>query len=269
MDNLWERLFIGAARVFGWSVLLTPLAVVAALVAGAFAGQQRPDLVLFVGNLAVQLFATVVVGVVGAAAGASIGIGTAILTRELITGRVGQTIGLLAAGLSLFPAVVLGWFGATLLLPELFNRTSTAVFVAACAVVTLAVIPRSNRLAVQALASIPAVLRESASAAGASAGRLSAHVLLPASKARLTAIYADALSRSIGEAAAVSIVFLAAARAGYSISPFTIGGSLIAHAYGVQAIDAGIAQSAILLLALAVISKIAAVRRMQSFQWVL
>jgi ABC-type phosphate transport system permease subunit len=269
MGNRWERLFIGAARVFGWCVLLTPLALLAVLVAGAFAGQQRPDLVLFVGNLAVQLFATTMVGVAGAAAGASIGIGAAILTHELITGRVGKAVGLLAAGLAVFPAVVLGWFGATLLLPQLFDRSSTAVFVAACAVVTLAVMPRSNRLAVQTLASIPRGLRETASAAGASAARLCAHVLLPACKPRLIAIYADALSRSIGEAAGVSIVFLAAARAGYLISPFTIGGSLIAHAYGVQAIDAGIAQSAIVLLVLGVVCKLAAVRRMQGFQWVL
>jgi ABC-type phosphate transport system permease subunit len=269
MDNRWERLFIWAARVFGWVVLLTPLAVLAVLVAASFAGQQRADVELFVGNLAVQFLVTAVVGVVGAVAGASVGIGAAILTRELITGRVSQTIGLLASGLSLFPAVVLGWFGATLLLPELFGRTSTAVFIAACAVVTLAVMPRSNRLAVQTLASISPALRESASAAGASASRLSAHVLLPACKPRLIAIYADALSRSISEAAAVSIVFLAAARAGYVISPFTIGGSLIAHAYSVQLIDAGIAQSAILLLALAVVSKMAAVRKMQGFQWVL
>lgn len=268
MARPWERLFVAAARVFAWCVVLAPFSVVSVLVVGALAGQQRPDPLFFLGNLVVELFATLLVAAVATGIGASIGIGAALLTRELVGGRVGQAVGLATANLSVFPAVVLGWFGATLVLPALFGHTSTAVFATACVVVTIAVIPRSNILAVNSLGALAPTLREAAAAAGASASRVTAHVTIPACRRQLLGIYGDAFSRAVGEAAGVSIVFLAAARAGYPVSLFTIPSSLMAGAHGMQLIDAGIAQSALLISALAAISKFIAARRIGSLQWV-
>ncbi len=268
MARPWERLFVGAARLFVWCVILTPFSIVTVLMVAALAGQQRPDPVFFLGNLVVELFATLFVGAVGTVIGASIGIGTALLTSELVTGRLGQAIGFAAASLSVFPAVVVGWFCATLVLPVLSGHTPGAVFAAACVVVTIAVISRSNVLAVRLLSALAPSVREAAAAAGAGASRVTAHVTIPACKRQLLGIYADALSRAVGEAAGVSVVFLAAARAGYPVSLFTIPSSIMAHAHTMQLIDAGIAQSALLVLAFAAASKTIAARQMANLQWV-
>ncbi len=91
---------------------------------------------------------------------------------------------------------------------------------------------------------------------------------LPAVSGRLGAIYADALARAVGEAAAVTVVFLAAARAGYPVSLFTIPSAIMAHARSVQVIDAGIAQSALLILVLAAAAKTVAARRIGELLWV-
>ncbi len=268
MARPWERLFIAAARLLAWAVVLTPFGVVTVLVTAAIAGQQQPDIVFFLGNLVVQLFATLFVAVIGAGLGASVGIGSAFLTRELLPPKPARPFLLCIHILSACPAVVLGWFGAMLVLPALSGRASLAVFVGAAAVVTIAVIPRAHLIAGRALAALPQAIRDSAAAAGASAGRVVAHVTLPAVGSRLGAIYADALARATGEAAAVTVVFLAAARAGYPVALFTIPSAIMAHARSVQLVDAGIAQSALLILVLAAASKTMAARRIGDLQWV-
>ncbi|GEM_PF-1722904 len=251
MASPWERFFAAMARTLAVVVMLAPLAVACILVTAALAGAQRPDPLRFVSSLGAQMLATVAIGSLGAAFGVTAGIGTAFFTRELGAGRIGRAIDMAAVGLSAFPAVVLGWFGATIVLPEVLGRTSASIFFAACIVVTLAVLPRAYALGALALGAITPALREAATAAGASAGRVSAHVLIPAVRAPLRGIYADGLTRAVGEAAGVSIVFLAAARSGYPVSLFTIAGSLVGHAQTMQVTDAGIAQAALVVLLLA------------------
>lgn len=267
MARPWERLFVGTARVFASIVVLVPVVIACALVIAAFLGVQRTHPAQILAGLFVQLLATLVIGGLSGAAGVSIGLGTAFLARELGAGRIGQAIGLAATGLSAFPAVVLGWFGATIVLPEVFGRSTAGIFLAACIVVTLAVLPRAYALGLLVLGSIPTTLREAAASAGAAAGRVTAHVLIPSRRRHLLAIYADGLARAVGEAAGVSIVFLAAARAGYPVALFTSGGSIVAHAQTMQTIDASIAQGAIIVLILAVACKRAAVRGVGGVQW--
>jgi ABC-type phosphate transport system permease subunit len=267
MARPWERLFIGTARVFASMVVLVPAVIACALATAAIAGVQRRDPSGFIEGLLLQLVATLGIAGLGGVLGVTMGIGTAFLARELGAGRVGNAIGLAASGLSAFPAVVLGWFGATLILPEVFGRRTAGIVLAACIVVTLAVLPRAYALCTGVLASIPSGLREAAAAAGAVAGRVSAHVLIPSSRRELAAIYADGLARAVGEAAGVSIVFLAAARAGYPVALFTLGGSIVAHAQTMQAIDAGIAQVALVALAMAVTCKRLALRKAGGVQW--
>ena len=93
-------------------------------------------------------------------------------------------------------------------------------------------------------------------------------MILPEVRSRLAGIYADAFARAVGEAAAVTVVFLAAARAGYPVALFTIPSGIMAHARTVQMIDAGIAQSALLILVLAAVAKTMAARRIGDLQWV-
>ncbi|MDQ6766222.1 MAG: hypothetical protein M3Z41_00185 [Candidatus Eremiobacteraeota bacterium] len=268
MARPWERLFIAAARLFAWCVVLTPFGIVAALVAAALSGRQEPDIVFFLGNLVVQLFATLFVAAAAAGMGASIGIGSALFVRELISAKAGRAFVLSIRMLSAFPAVVLGWFGATVILPALSGRAALAVFVAAVTVVIIAVIPRAYLIAGRALSALPQSVRETAAAAGASPARIAAHVTLPAVSRKLWGIYADAFSRATGEAAAVTVVFFAAARAGYPVALFTIPSAIMAHARSVQLIDAGIAQSALVILALAAVSKTIAARRIGELRWV-
>jgi len=268
MASPWERLFTGAARVFAWSVALTPVAIVAILVAASLAGKQRPDPVLFLGHIVVELVATLLIAALGSAAGTAIGLGTALFSRELVSGRLGQVIAFGAEGLAAFPAVVLGWFCATLILPVLSGRPQVAVFGAAFVIVMLAVIPRANVLAKRCLGALPDSIREAAAAAGASPARITAHVTLPACAEKLVGILADAFARGMGEAAGVSIVFLAAARAGYPVALFTIPSTIMAHAQTTQLIDAGIAEQALIVLFLAAISRRFAVHSLGGLLWV-
>jgi len=121
MARPWERFFAGMARALAVVVMLAPLAVACVLVAAALTGVQRPDPERFVASLGAQLFATVSIGCLGAAFGVTAGVGAAFFTRELGVGRIGQAIDMAAVGLSAFPAVVLGWFGATIVLPEVLG----------------------------------------------------------------------------------------------------------------------------------------------------
>ncbi|MBV8460748.1 MAG: hypothetical protein JO009_07655 [Candidatus Eremiobacteraeota bacterium] len=66
----------------------------------------------------------------------------------------------------------------------------------------------------------------------------------------------------------MTVVFLAAARAGYPVALFTIPSSIMTHARTAQIIDAGIAQAALAVLALAAISKTVASRRIGGVRWV-
>lgn len=268
MARPWERLFIAAARLFAWCVIATPFAVVAVLIAAALAGQQQPDVVFFLGNLVVQLVATLLIAAVGAGVGASIGIGTALLTRELTSIAVSRPLGMSVNVLSAFPAVVLGWFGATLILPGVAGKGEGVVFAAASAVVVVAVIPRAYVLAARSFEALPASLREAAAAAGANTVRVAAHVTLPACGVRISGVYLDAFSRAVGEAAAVTVVFLAAANAGYPVPLFTIPSEIMTHARSMQIIAASIAQSALLILVVAAVSKTVAARQIGDLQWV-
>jgi len=268
MARPWERLFIALARLCAWCVILTPFGVVSVIVIAAVAGQQQPDRVLFLGNLVVELFATLFVAIVAALAGATIGVGAGLLTRELLVTSAARPFVLACDLLSAFPAVVIGWFGALLVLPALAGQAALAVFVGATVVVTIAVMPRACAIASRLLGTVGPDVRASAAAAGAGSARIAAHVTLPAVRARLAGIYLDAFSRGVGEAAAVTVVFLAAARAGYPVALFTIPSTIIAHARTAQIIDAGIAQAALAVLALAAVSKTLASRRIGDVRWV-
>jgi len=268
MARPWERLFIALARLCAWCVILTPFGVVSVIVIAAVAGQQQPDRVFFLGNLVVELFATLFVAIVAALAGATIGVGAGLLTRELLVTSAARPFVLACDLLSAFPAVVIGWFGALLVLPALAGQAALAVFVGATVVVTIAVMPRACAIASRLLGTVGPDVRASAAAAGAGSARIAAHVTLPAVRARLAGIYLDAFSRGVGEAAAVTVVFLAAARAGYPVALFTIPSTIIAHARTAQIIDAGIAQAALAVLALAAVSKTLASRRIGDVRWV-
>ena len=268
MARPWERLFIALARLCAWCVILTPFGVVSVIVIAAVAGQQQPDRVFFLGNLVVELFATLFVAIVAALAGATIGVGAGLLTRELLVTSAARPFVLACDLLSAFPAVVIGWFGALLVLPALAGQAALAVFVGATVVVTIAVMPRACAIASRLLGTVGPDVRASAAAAGAGSARIAAHVTLPAVRARLAGIYLDAFSRGVGEAAAVTVVFLAAARAGYPVALFTIPSTIIAHARTAQIIDAGIAQAALAVLALAAVSKTVASRRIGDVRWV-
>jgi phosphate transport system permease protein len=268
MARPWERLFVAAARLCAWCVVVTPFAVVAVLIGVAVAGQQRPDIVFFLGNLVVQLFATLFVAGVGTGLGASIGIGSALLTRELMAPSAARPFTAAFDFLCACPAVVLGWFGALLVLPALAHQGSAAVFLGAAIVVTMAVMPRAYLLARRVLAAVPPELRAAASAAGAATSRVAAHVVLPSVRRPIAGVYADAFARAVGEAVAVTVVFLAAVRAGYPVSLFTVPSAIMARASTAQILDAGIAQSALVILALAAVAKTMAARRIGQVQWV-
>ena len=267
MAGSWQRVFVAAARSCAWCALFVPLAVIAVLIVASALGRQPPSIVVFLGDMVVQLAAMLALAIVAAGIGASIGAGTAMLIHEFASQRARGPFQAAIGVLSSFPAAVLGWFGAVVVLPALPAGTALAAYAAATAVVIVAVVPRACAITARALDRVPTGVREAAASAGATAPSIAAHVVLPAIRSRLWGVYLDAFSRAVSEAAAVTVVFLAAIRAGFPVAVLTLPSWTLAHARAVASVDAGIAQAALVILVVAIASKTMAARRIGELQW--
>ncbi|MBC5805297.1 MAG: hypothetical protein ACR2KS_08095 [Candidatus Eremiobacter antarcticus] len=262
-----EGLFIAAARVCGFVACFLPLALLAAIVAALLSAGWSVAPGASVAGLLAPLVVTLGLAVVGGLVGATAGAGTALFAHELVTGVPAKAARIAPRFAAAVPAVVVGWLAAAIVLPVVAARSFVAVMVVAGTVVALCVAARSYSLTVRALKALPASLREAALALGADATRLTSQVIVPATRRRLFGIYIDAVSRGLGEATALSIVFASAVRMGYDLKAFSIPAQMLTHARIGQTFDSGLALSALFVFALCACTRVWAGRLIGRFEW--
>src|SRR5579872_2237126 len=266
MSQVWERLFVFATRSFAWAVAAVPVAAVLVLVAALIVAQRASAPGDAARILLSQLAVTVFIALMATAVGATVGMGCAIFSHELARGRLARLIRLHAKFLGAVPAVAIGWFGVAVLLPAALDSTAW-VLGAVAAAVTIAVLPDGYILTVRAVRTVPVELLEAAAALGASASQATTQVILPGSLRRFGGIYAAVFSRALPEATAASVLFLAAARGGFSPSHFSLGATLLVHATTGRA-DVSLPLAALLLLVLTLASRAMAAKRIGELEWV-
>jgi|SRR5579872_7383727 len=267
MSQVWERLFVFATRSFAWAVAAVPVAAVLVLVAALIVAQRASAPGDAARMLLSQLAVTVFVALLATAVGATVGMGCAIFSHELARGRLARIIRLHAKFLAAVPAVAIGWFGVAVLLPAAALDSTAWVLGAVAAAVAIAVLPDGYILTVRAVRTVPVELLEAAAALGASASQATTQVILPGSLRRFGGIYAAVFSRALPEATAASVLFLAAARGGFSPSHFSLGATLLVHATTGRA-DVSLPLAALLLLVLTLASRAMAAKRIGELEWV-
>lgn len=246
MSSPWERLFIVAARLFGWVVAMLPIAALLIFVLTIVMARQHLELIHTVPALLRQLGVAVLIAFGGTLIGTTLGIGAALFSHEIVPSKTALLRGPIKF-LSSVPPVVLGWIVAITLVPQTMHRSWSWIVASAVAAVSVALIPRGYIVAVRSMRALPLRLREAAAALGASNLRIASQVLLPGAARMLGGAYADGFARTIGEAVAVSLIFLVAIRAG-SASPMSLGAALLAQARSLHGLDASLALSALVLL---------------------
>lgn len=265
MPQLWERLFIVAARLCIWLVALVPLLAFLVFILTLFFGRHADLTEGSVQILASQLLVTLLVAIAATLIGATLGIGAAMFSHALTRRALARSVGMHAKFLAAIPAVVLGWYGVALLSDRL---TPWGVLLIVAAAVTLAVLPDAYIYTVRVVRALPPELLESAAALGADAVQTTTQVVLPGSVGRLRGIYAAVFARAVPEAVAASVIFLAAARAGYPLKLFSLPAALIAQGAGMQPISAAMPLAAILVLVVSIGARFFAARRIGALEWV-
>ncbi|MDQ6781635.1 MAG: ABC transporter permease subunit [Candidatus Eremiobacteraeota bacterium] len=265
MPQYWERLFIVAARLCIWLVALVPLLSLLVFIATFFYGRHGDLTADSVRTLAAQLLVTLLVATVATLIGATLGIGAAMFSHALTRRVLARMVRLHAKFLAAVPAVVLGWYGVALL----SDRVTTAgVLLIVAAAVTLAVLPDAYIYTVRVVRALPSELLESAAALGANAVQTTTQVVLPGSVGRLLGIYAAVFARALPEAVAASVIFLAAARAGYPVNLFSLPAALIAQGAALRPIDAAMPVAAIAVMGMSLGARFLAARRIGALEWV-
>ncbi len=262
-----EGLFITAARVCGFVAAFLPLALLAGIVAALLTAGWSVTPGASLAGLFSRLGVTLALAVAGGLVGATAGAGTALFAHELVTGAPAKAARIAPRFAAAVPTVVIGWFAAVIVLPLVAARSFLAVMLVAAAVVALCVAARAYSLTVRALKALPPSMREAAVALGADAARLTSQVIVPATRRRLLGVYIDAVSRGIGEATALSILFVSAVRMGYDLKAFSISAEMLTHARIGQTFDSGLALSALCIFALCACTRVWAGRLMGRFEW--
>lgn len=265
MPQMWERLFIFAARLCIWLVALVPLIASLVFIAAFVFSRHRDLTAESVQVLASQLLVTLIVAIAATLIGATLGIGAAMFSHALTRRALAWLVRLHAKFLAAVPAVALGWYGVALL----SDRPATSgVLLIVAAAVTLAVLPDAYIYTVRVVRALPPELLESAAALGANTLQTTTQVVLPGSAVRLLGIYAAVFARALPEAVAASVIFLAAAHAGYPLKLFSLPAALIAQGAAMQPIDAAMPLGAMVVLALSIGVRFFAARRIGSLEWV-
>jgi phosphate transport system permease protein len=262
-----EGLFIASARVCGFIAAFLPLALLAGIIAALLTAGWSLVPGAFLAALISRLGVTLALALVGGLVGATVGAGTALFAHEFLTGASAKAAGIAPRFAVAVPTVVIGWFAAVIVLPLAESRSFLALMLVAGAVVSFCVAARAYALTVRALKALPASMREAAFALGADRARLTSQVIVPASRRRLFGIYVDAVSRGIGEATALSIVFMSAVRMGYDLKAFSISAQMLADARIGQTFDSGLALSALFVFALCACTRVWAGRLIGRFEW--
>lgn len=153
--------------------------------------------------------ATVAVGAGALALAAPIGVAAAVTLSEVVPSYVRAVMRPAIEGLSALPAVVVGWVGIVLIRPAtsaLLGDGALASGAAAACVLALMAIPTIAALSQEALAAVPARLREASLALGADAWETTWRVAVPHAWPRFASAILIAAGRILGEGIAVVVV---------------------------------------------------------------
>ncbi len=155
---------------------------------------------LVVGTLLVTLFACLVA--------LPLGLGVAIYLAEYSSHRVRRVIKPLLEILAGIPTVVYGYFALTTVTPllrdlglgvEVFNALSAGL------VMGVMLLPTVASLSEDAMAAVPAALRQGGYALGANRLQVSLRIVVPAALSGIVASFVLAISRAVGETMIVTI----------------------------------------------------------------
>lgn len=144
--------------------------------------------------LAGLLARTALVSLLAALVALPLGIGAAIYLSELSSPRTRRLLKPMVEVLAWVPTVVLGWMAAAVVGPVLGSGLLTSGLI-----VGLCIAPTLATLSEDALAAVPAALREAALGLGATRLEMIRQVLLPAARPGLIAAFFLATARAVGE----------------------------------------------------------------------
>lgn len=152
---------------------------------------------------------TLLVAGIAAVIAMPLGLVIAIYLAEYAGGRTRSIVKPFLEVLAGIPTVVFGYFALTFVTPRLLQPLipGTDVFNAAAAgiVVGLMVLPLVATISEDAMAAVPASLREGAFALGATDLEVALRVVVPAALSGIAASFILAISRAVGETMAVAI----------------------------------------------------------------
>lgn len=269
MPSVSERLFAACCRLCAAIVALTPVAVIVLLVWAAitltFESNGRGG---FSGWLAVAA-STIVASIVAAVLGGALGAGAAFAAEELATTPVRRTIEAAVGFFGAIPSVAFGWFAATIIVPAAASQPLgfATPYAVAAAVLTVMTAPTACALVMRGLRRVPASVRFAAAAAGATRLQTTTLVVIPALRRRIAIAGLAAFARSIGEATAMQVLFVALGRAGMKAVPTAAATVFSRLALGPPAADPSYYIAALVLLCVAAACVLAVGREVGGPQW--
>ncbi|MBU4178630.1 MAG: phosphate ABC transporter permease subunit PstC [Actinobacteria bacterium] len=159
----------------------------------------------------------------GMVLGAPLGIGTAVFITRIAPAKLGGTISRGIELLAGIPSVIIGWFGLTLLVPQIARWTGTSGYgvMAASIVLAVMILPTVAALSAEALKSLPPELEEASMAMGATRWQTIRCTLLPAAKRGILVATVLGMGRAIGETMAVQMVVGNARQIAFSLTERT------------------------------------------------
>jgi len=269
MPSVSERLFAACCKLCAALVALTPVVVVALLVwAAVTLGFESNGRVEFSGWLAVAA-STIVASIVAALVGGALGAGAAFAAEELASTSVRRTIEGAIGFFGAIPAVAFGWVAATVIAP--LAATSPLGFVTpyalASAILAVMTAPTACALVMRGLRRVPKSVRSAAAAAGATRLQTATLVVIPALRRRIAIAGLAAFARSIGEATAMQVLFVALAREGVRATPTAAATVFSRLALGPPAADPSYYMAALVLLCVAAACVLAVGREVGGPQW--
>ncbi|ANE48368.1 phosphate ABC transporter permease [Paenibacillus swuensis] len=195
-----------------------------------FANPSFGVLPLISGTLMITLIASIVA--------LPIGLGSAIYLSEYAPNRVRAVIKPVLEILAGVPTIVYGFFALTFVTPilqailpqtEIFNALSAGI------VVGIMIIPMISSLSEDAMASVPASLRNGAYALGSTKLETSIKIVVPAALSGIIASFVLGLSRAVGETMIVTLA--AGLKPSMSLNPLDSVETLTAYIVSVASGD--------------------------------
>jgi len=269
MPSVSERLFAACCKLCAAIVALMPIVVITLLVWAAitltFESNGRGE---FSGWIAVAA-STIVVSIVAASLGSALGAGAAFAAEELASTPIRRAIEGAVGFFGAIPSVAFGWLAATVIVPAAAGDPLGFVtpYAVAAAILAVMTAPTACALVMRGLRRVPDSVRFASAAAGATKLQTATLVVIPALGRRIAIAGLAAFARSIGEATAMQVLFVALAHAGVRAVPTAAATVFSRLALGPPAADPSYYIAALVLLCIAAACVLAVGREVGGPQW--